>query len=66
MAGATPEKAKSMCVVCAQPATKLKCVKCRTPYCSVQCQTVDWKERGHKRECKRLVKVSGEAVAKSA
>jgi len=44
------------CVVCAQPAEKLKCIKCKTSYCSVACQTVDWKERGHKKECKRLVK----------
>ena len=44
----------------AQPATvtrkKLNCVKCKTPYCSVQCQTLDWKERGHKKECKKLVR----------
>jgi len=53
------------CVVCAQPAEKLKCVKCKTPYCSVACQTVDWKERGHKEECKRLVKANA-AAAKGA
>jgi len=53
---APPDKpAVPRCVVCAQPAYKLKCVKCKTPYCSVACQTVDWKERGHKEECKRLV-----------
>ena len=52
------------CVVCAQPATKLKCVKCKTPYCSVDCQTVDWKERGHKKECKRLVEANAAAAAK--
>ena len=54
------------CVVCAQPATKLKCVKCKTPYCSTACQTVDWKERGHKKECKRLVKANAAAVAKGS
>ena len=52
------------CVVCAQPAEKLKCVKCKTPYCSIACQTVDWKERGHKKECKRLVKANAAAAAK--
>jgi len=41
--------------VCAQPAERLKCSKCKVPYCSVACQTVDWKERGHKVTCKRLV-----------
>jgi hypothetical protein len=51
------------CVVCAQPAEKLKCVKCKTPYCSAECQTVDWKERGHKKECKRLVKANAAAAA---
>ena len=51
------------CMVCAQPAEKLKCVKCKTPYCSVACQTVDWKERGHKKECQRLVKANAAAVA---
>ena len=53
-----------LCVVCAQPAEKLNCVKCKTPYCSVACQTVDWKERGHKKECKRLVEANAAAAAK--
>ena len=47
------------CVVCAQPAKTLKCVKCKTRYCSVQCQTVDWKERDHRKECRRRVKATG-------
>jgi len=55
-----------LCVVCAQPAEKLKCVKCKTPYCSVACQTVDWKERGHKKECKRLIKANAATAAKGA
>ena len=54
----------SPCVVCAQPAYKLKCVKCKTPYCSVACQTVDWKERGHKKECERLVKAYAAATVR--
>lgn len=41
------------CVVCARPAEKLKCIKCKTPYCSAACQLMDWKERGHKATCKR-------------
>ena len=45
MADAPAAKAAAArCHVCAQPAEKLKCVKCKTPYCSVACQTVDWKE----------------------
>ena len=56
--------AAPLCVVCAQPSEKRKCVKCKTPYCSIACQTVDWKERGHKKECKRLVKANTTAAAK--
>ena len=59
-----PEKPTERCVVCAQPAEKLKCVKCKTPYCSVSCQTMDWKECDHKKECKRLVKANAAAAAK--
>jgi len=46
-----------LCVVCAQAAGKLKCSRCKTPYCSLACQTLDWKERAHKKACKRQVKV---------
>ena len=61
-----PKSTMPQCVVCAQPAEKLKCVKCKTLYCSVECQTVDWKERGHKKECKRLFKANMAAVAKGS
>jgi len=63
---ASREKPAVRCVVCAQSAEKLKCVKCKTPYCSAECQTVDWKERGHKKECKRLFKAIAAAVAKGS
>ena len=58
MADVLPKnKSLTLCHICAQPTAKnLKCVKCKTPYCSVECQTLDWKERGHKKTCKRLVK----------
>ena len=58
------EKTVPRCRVCAQPASKLTCVKCKTAYCSVACQTVDWKERDHKKECKRLVKANAASAAK--
>ena len=58
-AAATPR-----CRVCAQPAKTLKCARCKTPYCSAACQTVDWKERGHKATCKRLVKVTPTPTSK--
>ena len=47
-------KATSRCSVCAQP-SRFNCIKCKSPYCSVACQTDDWKNRGHKKKCKRLV-----------
>ena len=57
------KKSVPLCVVCAQPASKLKCAKCKIPYCSISCQTEDWKKRGHKKTCKRLVKEKAEAAA---
>ena len=53
-------EATPRCNVCAQPSKKLKCSKCKTPYCSVACQVLDWKSRGHKAICKRLVKEAAE------
>ena len=61
------KKSVPLCVVCAQPASKLKCAKCKLPYCSISCQTEDWKKRGHKKTCKRLVKeAAGAAAAEGA
>ena len=57
-------KATNRCSVCAQP-SRLNCAKCKVPYCSVACQTLDWK-RSHKATCKRLVKENAEAAAKGA
>ena len=51
---------QSKCKVCDKAAPTLKCAKCKTPYCSVECQTVDWKENGHKKACKLLVKAMAE------
>ena len=42
------------CQVCKEP-SKNQCPSCRTPYCSTACQRVDWK-RGHKKDCKELIK----------
>ena len=50
-------KATNRCSVCAQP-SRLNCAKCKSPYCSVACQTDDWKDRGHKKACKRLVEAA--------
>ena len=34
-------KPAARCVVCAADAKTLKCVRCKTPYCSVACQKLD-------------------------
>jgi len=49
------------CVVCAR-AGRHSCSRCQTSYCSVECQTRDWRELGHRAACARLVRERGGAV----
>ena len=46
----------SMCRVCGKKGEGYKqCSRCKCVYyCSVDCQRKDWKENGHKEECKKL------------
>ena len=46
----------SMCRVCGKKGEGYKqCSRCTCVYyCSVDCQRKDWKENGHKEECKKL------------
>ena len=46
----------SMCRVCGKEGERYKqCSRCTCVYyCSVDCQRKDWKENGHKEECKKL------------
>ncbi|KIY53534.1 hypothetical protein FISHEDRAFT_55080 [Fistulina hepatica ATCC 64428] len=44
-----PESENEECAACAKQ-TKTRCSKCKTPYCSRECQRRDWRER-HKDEC---------------
>ncbi len=46
----------SICIVCSKKGEGYKCCsKCTCVYyCSVDCQRKDWKEYGHKEECKKL------------
>ncbi|XP_066282136.1 uncharacterized protein [Branchiostoma lanceolatum] len=51
------EKAGACCSWCNSPGTNLKrCARCHVKfYCSKECQAKDWKEGGHKHECKGYV-----------
>ena len=46
----------SICRVCGKKGEGYKyCSKCTCVYyCSVDCQRKDWKENGHKEECRKL------------
>jgi len=45
---------RAPCCVCDAPGVK-HCTKCKSRhYCSKACQLVDWKEGGHKEQCKQL------------
>ena len=46
----------SVCTVCGKKGERYKqCSRCTCVYyCSVDCQRKDWKENGHKEECKKL------------
>ncbi|XP_035686984.1 uncharacterized protein LOC118423102 [Branchiostoma floridae] len=51
------EKAGACCSWCHIPGSSLKrCARCHVKfYCSKECQAKDWKEGGHKHECKGYV-----------
>ena len=52
------------CTVCASTASSLRvdrlkdCARCKTPYCSQDCQTAHW-NGGHKKKCKKIAKAGG-------
>jgi hypothetical protein len=41
------------CTICSEKA-KLNCPCGTTSYCSVACQKIDWRERGHRTACKKI------------
>ncbi|EGB11638.1 hypothetical protein AURANDRAFT_36347 [Aureococcus anophagefferens] len=50
------------CTICgAKPRTLLKCPCGTTQYCSTDCQRIDWRERGHRKACKKIRKRAAEA-----
>jgi hypothetical protein len=46
-------KLRLTCTICGEKA-KLNCPCGTTQYCSVACQKVDWRERGHRKVCKEI------------
>ena len=43
------------CTICgARPKTLLNCPCGTTQYCSVECQRIDWRDRGHRKACKKI------------
>ncbi|KAJ7630060.1 hypothetical protein DFH06DRAFT_1056697 [Mycena polygramma] len=47
-----------LCNCCKKPSTQ-RCSKCETSYCSRECQTVDWKQGGHRKECPVIARLHG-------
>jgi TPR repeat protein len=49
-----PPPTHQPCCVCKKPGGK-HCTQCKSRhYCSKKCQLVDWKERGHKAQCRQM------------
>ena len=46
-------KLRLTCTICGDKA-KLNCPCGTTQYCSVACQKIDWRERGHRKACKKI------------
>jgi TPR repeat protein len=43
------------CTICgAKPRTLLICPCASTQYCSTECQRIDWRDRGHRKACKKI------------
>jgi hypothetical protein len=46
-------KLKLTCSICSKKA-KLNCPCGTTQYCSMDCQRIDWRDRGHRKACKKI------------
>jgi len=48
-------KLRLTCTICgANPRTLLNCPCGTTQYCSTECQRIDWRDRGHRKACKKI------------
>ena len=62
MARVKNAKLRTLCSICSAKA-KLPCPCGTAQYCTVACQRIDWRERGHRMACK---KIRGERAAEAA
>ena len=46
-------KLRLTCTICGEKA-KLNCPCGTTQYCSTACQRIDWRDRGHRKACKKI------------
>ncbi|KAH8080321.1 hypothetical protein JL720_9013 [Aureococcus anophagefferens] len=46
-------KLRLTCTICGEKA-KLNCPCETTQYCSTECQRIDWRDRGHRKVCKKI------------
>ncbi|KAH8075649.1 hypothetical protein JL721_1663 [Aureococcus anophagefferens] len=48
-------KLRLTCTICGtNPKTLLNCPCGTTQYCSTECQRIDWRDRGHRKACKKI------------
>ena len=53
MARAKNVKLRTLCTICGEKA-KLPCPCGTAQYCTVACQKIDWRDRGHRKACKKV------------
>ena len=53
MARAKNAKLRTLCTICSAKA-KLPCPCGTAQYCTVACQRIDWRDRGHRKACKKI------------
>ena len=53
MARAKNAKLRTLCTICGKKA-KLPCPCGTAQYCTVACQKIDWRDRGHRKACKKI------------
>ena len=53
MARAKNVKLRTLCTICGEKA-KLPCPCGTAQYCTVACQKIDWRDRGHRKACKKI------------